>query len=104
MLRNAGFQVEEAGDDAHALAMAMRLQPRLMILDVKLPDISGFDVCRQIKATAATAHILVIQTSAALISPTDRSRGLDSGADHYLASPFEPGDLARQVRTLPGKH
>jgi DNA-binding response OmpR family regulator len=104
LLRNAGFQVEEAEDGADALAMALRLQPSLMILDVKLPDISGLDVCQHIKGNAATAHILVLQTSAALISDEDRSRGLYSGADHYLTAPFEPNDLVRQVRALLGQH
>lgn len=104
LLRNAGFQVEEAEDGADALAMALSLQPSLIILDVKLPDISGLDVCQHIKGNAATAHILVLQTSAALISDDDRSRGLHSGADHYLTAPFEPSDLVRQVRTLLGQH
>jgi DNA-binding response OmpR family regulator len=104
LLRNAGFQVEEATDGADALEMAMRLQPSLMILDVKLPDMSGLDVCQHIKTNAATAHILVLQTSAALISANDHSRGLHSGADHYLAAPFEPNDLVRHVRTLLGQH
>ena len=104
LLRNAGFQVEEASDGAHALAMAVSLQPSLMILDVKLPDISGLDVCQHIKNNIATAHILVLQTSAALISDDDRTRGLHSGADHYLTAPFEPSDLVRQVRTLLGQH
>lgn len=104
LLRNAGFQVEEAEDGADALAMALSLQPSLIILDVKLPDISGLDVCHHIKGNAATAHILVLQTSAALISDDDRSRGLHSGADHYLTAPFEPSDLVRQVRTLLGQH
>lgn len=104
LLRNAGFQVEEAKDGADALAMAMRLQPSLMLLDVKLPDMSGLDVCHHIKSHAATAHILVLQTSAALISADDRSRGLHSGADHYLTAPFEPSDLVRHVRALLEQH
>lgn len=104
LLRNAGFLVEEAKDGADALAMAVRLQPRLMILDVKLPDMSGLDVCQHIKTNAVTAHILVLQTSAALISADDRTRGLHSGADHYLTAPFEPSDLVRQVRNLLGQH
>lgn len=104
LLRNAGFLVEEAKDGADALAMAVRLQPRLMILDVKLPDMSGLDVCQHIKANAVTAHILVLQTSAALISDDDRTRGMHSGADHYLTAPFEPSDLVRQVRHLLGQH
>lgn len=104
LLRNAGFLVEEAKDGTDALAMAVRLQPRLMILDVKLPDMSGLDVCQHIKGNAVTAHILVLQTSAALISAADRTRGLHSGADHYLTAPFEPSDLVRQVRNLLGQH
>lgn len=103
LLRNAGFQVEEASDGTDALSMAVLLQPALMILDVKLPDMSGLDVCQHIKRNALTAHILVLQTSAALISDDDRSRGLVSGADHYLTAPFEPSDLVRHVRALLGQ-
>ena len=103
LLRNAGFLVEEAQDGTGALALASRLQPVLMILDVKLPDMSGLDVCQHIKGNAATAHILVLQTSAALIGTDDRTRGLGSGADHYLTAPFEPSDLVRHVRSLLGQ-
>ncbi len=103
LLRNAGFLVEEAQDGTDALALAALLQPALVILDVKLPDISGLDVCQHIKRNAATAHILVLQTSAALISAADRTRGLHSGADHYLTAPFEPNDLVRHVRSLLGQ-
>jgi len=104
VLRNAGFMVEEAGDGANALALALSLQPAVLILDVRLPDMSGLDVCQRIKGDPATAHILVLQTSAALISDADRARGLQSGADHYLTAPFEPSDLVRLVRLMVGEH
>ena len=55
LLINAGFRVEEASDGAQALAMVAALQPALVLLDMKLPDISGWDVCRQIKANPLTA-------------------------------------------------
>lgn len=98
LLMNAGFRVEEAADGADALAMVTRLMPALVLLDVKLPDISGHEVCRRIKAEPATAGIVVIHVSSALLSPEDKARGMASGADHYLAAPFEPNDLVANVR------
>lgn len=102
LLANAGFQVAEASNGADALSMVAELLPVLVVLDVKLPDINGLDVCRRIKENADTAHVLVLQTSAAMISPGDKLRGLRSGADHYLSAPFEPGDLVSNVRGLLG--
>jgi CheY-like chemotaxis protein len=68
LLINAGFRVEEAADGAQALAMVAKLQPSLVLLDMKLPDVSGSEVCRQIKANPETSQVFVLQTSAALIS------------------------------------
>lgn len=100
LLLNAGFRVEEAADGATALSMVDALLPALVVLDVKLPDMSGHEVCRRIKAGAATGHVVVLQTSAALLSSDDTERGMESGADFYLAAPFEPMDLINTVRTL----
>ena len=102
LLANAGFQVEEASNGADALAMVAQLLPVLVVLDIKLPDINGHDVCLRIKENAGTAHVLVLQTSAAMISPGDELRGLRSGADHYLSAPFDPSDLVSIVRGLLG--
>lgn len=100
LLLNAGFRVEEAADGATALSMVDALLPALVVLDVKLPDMSGHEVCRRIKAGAGTGHVVVLQTSAALLSSDDTERGMESGADFYLAAPFEPMDLINTVRTL----
>jgi CheY-like chemotaxis protein len=100
LLMNAGFRVEEATDGADALAMVAELMPDLVLLDVKLPDINGREVCRRIKTDPATADIFVLQVSAALISPEDKKRGLHSGADQYVTAPFEPSDLVANVRAL----
>ena len=59
ILQGAGFQVEEAANGTDALAMVARLRPALVLLDVKLPDINGIEVCRCIKADPATANVLV---------------------------------------------
>ena len=100
LLINAGFRVEEASDGAQALAMVAALQPALVLLDMKLPDISGWDVCRQIKANPLTAKVFVLQTSAALISMDDKMRGMNSGADDYISAPFEPNTLIAKVRAI----
>ena len=100
LLQNAGFLVEEASNGRDALEMAARLQPGLVLLDVRLPDIDGREVCRRIKADPATSGMNVIHTSAAFITEQDVRSGLASGADRYIPVPFEPQDLIAAVRAV----
>ena len=99
VLRQAGYQVIEAGTGAEALEQAER-QPDLIILDVNLPDVSGFEVARRIKSSPDTAAIPVLQMSAAYRDPEHRVQGLEEGADAYLAQPVEPRELLATVRAL----
>ena len=99
VLRREGFDVKEAGTGMEALALATEL-PALMVLDVHLPDIDGFEVCRRIKKDPRTAGISVLQVSAAFRNTGDRVRGLDGGADAYLALPVEREELVATVRAL----
>jgi DNA-binding response OmpR family regulator len=98
LLQNAGFQVAEASNGTDALTMVGRLLPRLVLLDVRLPDIDGREVCRQIKANSSTSMVTVIQMSAAFISTQDIASGLESGAEHYITAPYQPDDLVSAVR------
>jgi len=100
ILQNAGFTVVEAATGAAGLKAATEHQPTLVILDVKLPDISGFEVCRQIKANPETAFIPVLHLSASFVQSQDKAEGLDSGADAYLVQPVEPIELLATVRSL----
>lgn len=100
ILLGAGFRVEEAANGTDALAMVARSMPALVLLDVKLPDINGIEVCRRIKADPATCDVLVLQTSAALTGRDDRIRGLEGGSDSYLAAPIEADELVANVRAL----
>ncbi|MFN6466356.1 MAG: response regulator [Nostoc sp. DedVER02] len=100
ILQNAGFTVVEAATGTAGLKAVAEHQPALVILDVKLPDISGFEVCRQIKANPETAFIPVLHLSASFILSQDKAEGLDSGADAYLAQPVEPIELLATVRSL----
>src|SRR5947209_6525482 len=95
-----GFQVVEAGTGADALQLVTRQQPDLIILDVRLPDMSGFEVCRQIKADPTTASIPVLQLSGHFVEPKDRVQGLETGADAYLMKPVEPRELIAHLHAL----
>ena len=94
-LRRAGHTVMEVGTGREALAVAATAD--LVLLDVNLPDMSGFDVCRQIKTDPRTAAIPVIQVSATAVEVADRAHGLTQGADAYLVEPTEPEELLATV-------
>ncbi|MEH2213583.1 hybrid sensor histidine kinase/response regulator [Nostoc sp.] len=100
ILQNAGFSVVEAATGATGLKAVANFQPDLVILDVQLPDISGFEVCRQIKANPETTFIPVLHLSASFVQSQDKAEGLDSGADAYLVQPVEPIELLATLRSL----
>ncbi|WP_312511004.1 response regulator [Massilia sp.] len=100
ILQSAGFEVIEAANGTDALELIKRTPPALVLLDVKLPDINGIEVCRRIKADPETAGVLVLQTSAALTGRADKIRGLEGGADNYLAAPIEADELIANVNAL----
>ncbi|HEY9882388.1 MAG TPA: PAS domain-containing protein, partial [Thermosynechococcaceae cyanobacterium] len=100
ILRNGGFTVVEAATGAAGLAAIADHQPALVILDVKLPDLNGFEVCRQIKSNPDSAFLPVLHLSASFIQSQDKAEGLDSGADGYLVQPVEPIELLATVRSL----
>ncbi|MDB5034471.1 MAG: sensor hybrid histidine kinase [Chlorobi bacterium] len=100
ILQLAGFQVREAATGHSALDVVSEEPPQIILLDINLPDINGFEVCRRIKSTPATANIPVLMMSASFIRDRDRVRGLDGGADGYLAGPLEPEVLIATVQAL----
>jgi signal transduction histidine kinase len=100
LLQHAGYRVIEAASGGEALEKAGKEKPELVLLDTKLPDLNGFEVCRQLKQNPSTAMVLVLQTSASYIGKPDKIRALDSGADNYLFEPIEPEELLANVRAL----
>ncbi|MBD2036028.1 response regulator [Leptolyngbya sp. FACHB-321] len=100
ILRNGGFTVVEAATGAAGLAAIAAHQPALVILDVKLPDLNGFEVCRQIKSNPDSEFLPVLHLSASFVQSQDKAEGLDSGADAYLVQPVEPIELLATVRSL----
>jgi PAS domain S-box-containing protein len=98
VMRQGGYEVIEARTGIEALEMARRERPDLVLLDVKLPDINGFEVCRLIKKQ--DVQLLVLQISASFVAPQDRAVGLNAGADAYLSQPVEPAELLATIRAL----
>jgi CheY-like chemotaxis protein len=96
-LRRHGHDVVEVADGASALAMVGQGQFELVVLDVNLPDMTGFEVCEQIKAAPGTAALPVIHVSATYVGASDRARGLTRGADAYLSEPVDPDELIATV-------
>ena len=100
ILRRAGFEVMEVESGAEALRVVAERLPRLVLLDINLPDLSGWEVCRRIKSAVETSSVLVLQTSATFVTEADTVRSLDGGADACLTEPIEPTVLVATVRAL----
>lgn len=98
-LEAAGFECAQASTGFGALEVARTL-PDLIILDVHLPDISGYEVCQRIKRDPRTSLVSVLQISASFTSSEDRARALDGGADGYLTHPVDRVVLVATVRSL----
>jgi len=95
-LKDAGFTVVAAHDAADGLALHAREQPDMVILDIMLPGLDGFEVCRRIRLWSATPILMLTARG----DEEDRIRGLDLGADDYLVKPFSPRELVSRVRAI----
>lgn len=98
-LARAGYGVSTASTGPEALAKATSESPALIVLDLMLPGMSGFDVLERLRANPATARIAVLTLTARRDEP-DRVRGLTLGADDYLTKPFSPQELTLRVGAI----
>ena len=98
ILRKNGYDVAEAATGHAAIAQCEASLPDLALVDMRLPDIPGIEVCRQLKA--GFPGIAVLQTSAAITSGHDRAFALEGGADGFLVEPIEPEELLATVKAL----
>ncbi|WP_213953808.1 MULTISPECIES: response regulator [unclassified Variovorax] len=98
-LRNAGFRTREAASGVEGLRLADDGVSAL-VLDVHLPDIDGFELCRRLRSRPETNRLPVLHLTAAYVTDEDKVRGLDSGADAYLTRPVEPAVLVATVQAL----
>jgi DNA-binding response OmpR family regulator len=101
LLRREGFEVLVAVDGEEALAKARAERPDLVLLDVMMPKMNGFDVCQALRADPELASMRVLMLTAKG-RETEVSKGLGLGADAYMTKPFSTKDLVAQVRVLLG--
>jgi len=96
-LKSEGFEVYCAESGEKAYRMVEEKDPHLLILDVRLPDISGFDICRKLRAASRTFPILMLT---ALDEEADRVLGLELGADDYVVKPYKLREVVARIRAL----
>jgi diguanylate cyclase (GGDEF)-like protein len=96
-LRSAGYDVAVAGDGEEALERAGDLRPDLVLLDVMMPRIDGFEVAQRLRKNPQTANTSIIMLTAKALS-ADKVTGLQSGADDYIIKPFDPIELLARVK------
>jgi DNA-binding response OmpR family regulator len=98
-LADTGFEVETAFDGEETLRKVRDWRPDLVLLDIMMPRISGFEVCKRMKADPATRGVAVLMITA-LDQPSDVDRAVDAGTDDYLTKPVNQTDLLHRVRAL----
>lgn len=96
-LEREGFRVQDVGDGEAALAAATRLRPALIVLDIMLPNLDGFEVCKRLRAQNDALPILMLT---ARDEDIDKILGLELGADDYLTKPFNPRELVARVKAI----
>ena len=99
MLRFAGYEVVAASNGVDAVRTAAREIPDLVIMDVRMPRMTGYDACRLMKANPDLRHVPVVFLSAKG-QESEIQTGIDAGADEYLLKPFSPAELTNRVRGI----
>ena len=101
-LKQAGYVVSTAGDGADALKRARSQTPDMIVLDVMLPEMDGFEICKSLRLDSSTAKIPIIMLTAKA-AEIDRVLGLELGADDYLTKPFSPRELLLRIKKILGR-
>src|SRR5688572_29864036 len=99
MLQRQGYEISAASAGGQAITKAAAENPDLIILDVMMPDMDGYEVCRRLRADGSTQHIPIIMFTAKTLVD-DKVSGFEAGADDYLTKPTHPAELASRVKAI----
>ena len=99
LLGKYGYHLEFASNGEEALSKAAALSPDLVLLDIMMPGMDGYEVCRQLRAAPLLAEIPIIMVTA-LGDRASRLKGLDAGADDFVTKPFDQSELGARVRAI----
>ena len=102
LLSREGYEIDIARDGESALEIAARTPPDLVVLDLMLPGLDGYEVCRRLRATDATAAVKIVVVTARA-REAERVRGLEEGADAYVTKPFSTRELIATVGRFLGR-
>jgi CheY-like chemotaxis protein len=99
ILKLDGYQIHSASGGQEALTVLADLVPDVILLDVMMPRMDGYQVCHWVRSNPATQHVAVVMLSGKA-DPESVARGMEVGADEYLAKPITPSNLTRQLKTV----
>jgi DNA-binding response OmpR family regulator len=99
LMRKSGYNVLVARNGTEALEILDNQKPSLVLLDIMMPDVDGYEICKQIRDTPALSHTHIIFLSAKT-SEADIQKGLDMGAARYITKPFSTRELVKEVKEL----
>lgn len=99
LMRREGYEIEAVGDGEKAVEAAVKFRPDLILLDVMLPRMDGYEVCQRIRADVSLKDTSIIMLTAKG-RDVEKEKGLALGADHYITKPFSTRDVVRRVREI----
>jgi two-component system alkaline phosphatase synthesis response regulator PhoP len=98
-LSDQGVELLVAGDGEKALELALRENPELILLDVAMPNLDGYEVCERVRASGSKAYVIMLTARG---QAKDHQRGVDVGADEYITKPFNPDYILKQAVNILG--
>jgi two-component system alkaline phosphatase synthesis response regulator PhoP len=98
-LADQGVELLVAGDGEKALELALREKPELILLDVAMPNLDGYEVCERVRASGSNAYVIMLTARG---QAKDHQRGVDVGANEYITKPFNPDYILKQAVNILG--
>jgi DNA-binding response OmpR family regulator len=93
-----GFECHQAGDAKEGIAAAAKLAPEVVIMDIQLPDSSGFQICQELRKRSKT--MILIMMTGRFLSSEEKKQGFELGADEYITKPFDLAELSARIKQL----